>query len=273
VLDHLERLVRASNPPPFNGTLYTADNGWHIGDSNQLVSAANPHELSGHTALLPLHTWHVQAAVRFAPAAPPFAWDPAVLHDCHWTGSKTGYAEVQTKLNANRTKCGTRETDRECVVRLLGGVVAPPGVAFLKQVGRTKVPREDLFNRTACLLAIDGNSFAGILFQGLLSGRAMLRVGGWSTGKRVSSYEWFEPLLVEGVHYIRTDIDHVADAVRTVREMPLAELEAIARRGYNAAKSLFTERSQNCYATLALAELQPRPLPSECAAHFGRHGG
>eukprot|EP00037_Helgoeca_nana_P035546 m.425657 g.425657 ORF g.425657 m.425657 type:complete len:62 (-) comp53675_c0_seq1:301-486(-) len=61
--------------------------------------------------------------------------------------------------------------------------------------------------------------------------------------------------------------------------MPLAELEAIARQGYNAAKSLFTERSQNCYATLALAELQPRPLrQSECAANFvslpvGGHGG
>lgn len=269
VLDALASVVAVANPAPFNATVVTHDNGWHASNSNQIVVAANPYALRNSTALLPLHKWHMLGASLFGPQAKPFKWDPKLPQVCQWGGSHTGHPELQVALNANRTKCGPRETDRECVVRLVGKQSGGK-VAFLERDGHASKPRHDMFNSTACLLAVDGHSFAGILFQGMLEGKVMLRVGGYTEGKRVSAYEWFEPLLVSGIHYLRADIDHLESAMAEVAAMPSSQLGRIARNGYAAAKALFTVPSSTCYSAIALGALTPRLLPNACEEHFRR---
>ena len=62
-------------------------------------------------------------------------------------------------------------------------------------------------------------------------------------------YQWFEPLLVEHVHYLRTDIDGLN---ATLRALPSDEvLRAIGERAQNAARLLFTKNTTDCFALLA----------------------
>jgi hypothetical protein len=92
----------------------------------------------------------------------------------------------------------------------------------------------------------------------------MLRIGGWNNGVRASSYEWFEPLLVDGVHYLRTDIDHLEDARGKLSAMSDHQLHGIAWRGFRAARAIFSEPSRVCYSALRLAALPRKPLPLAC---------
>lgn len=155
VVDNLKDLVLTANPPPFNATIQSGDNGWHVGTSNQLVHSANPSGWEHRTAVLPLHPHHANAAKTIQPASTVFHWQENATRTCRWAGANSGYAIFQNVLNANRTLCATNETDRMCVGRL-----KPDGFAF----GR----RKNIFSASVCLLAIDGNSWSSIFFQGLL---------------------------------------------------------------------------------------------------------
>lgn len=255
IADHFQHIVQTVKPPPFNATISTHDNGWHRGGPN-MVHSANPQCFAEHTTILPLAKENRpslfkpdEGVHKMYNSPAQFTWDEAAAADCGWAGSGgTGYSHIQSVLNVNRTVCKITETDRECVLGM-----KLPGVAG----GR----RKSLFSSSKCLMAIDGNSFASIFRDGLLHGKLVLRVGGYNHGKRVSSYEWFEPLLVEGVHYMRSDIDHLRGSLSSIRAPEShRRIREIAETGFNAARKLFSGTSVLCYSALAMAEIPRTPL-------------
>ena len=122
----------------------------------------------------------------------------------------------------------------------------------------------DVFGH-GCVLAIDGHSYASIFGDALTRGRVVVRVGGFKQapnpelgGSRVSYFQWFEPLLVDGVHYVRATVDTLRDTVHQVHAMRPAEQRRIAKRAHEAAGWLFSLQGRRCYSLLALAHT-PRP--------------
>ena len=109
--------------------------------------------------------------------------------------------------------------------------------------------------RYPCSLALDGHSYASVFAPALLQAQAVVRVGGYNAGaplgqRRASWFQWFEPLLVEGLHYIRTDLDGLT---KTLDRLPdVGSLIAMGLRGQQMARSLFTQLSVDCY-TLFMA--------------------
>ena len=84
----------------------------------------------------------------------------------------------------------------------------------------------------------------------------MLRVGGVRDHEKKlefgSTYAWFEPLLVAGTHYVRTDINGLSRAVDDIASRPDAALRKIASRGASAYRALVSKRGLKCYTTLAV---------------------
>jgi len=109
----------------------------------------------------------------------------------------------------------------------------------------------------SCLLAIDGNNFASVMVDALLQGSLTIRVGGHaaseaSRSRYASEYAWYEPLLVEGTHYFRTDIDKLKDNMVFLRNKSHEELERVVQAGRLASKALFTTKSRDCYSIMAI---------------------
>ena len=84
-------------------------------------------------------------------------------------------------------------------------------------------------------------------------------------------YEWYEHLLSEGIHYLRTDIDYLHERLQSLpgrTEQERAAHEKIARQGSEAARELFQRESILCGALLAIEECasrQPRALEAAAA--------
>ena len=181
---------------------------------------------------------------------------------CYWRGQASGHAVWQTIHHKGRTSCSPKETDRECVVR-----IGPLLNLSLDSKVRHENSGLDLFARDssrppACILALDGFSFPSLLSDSLVQGSLTVRVGGIASTsspvseERFSEATWFEPLLRDGYHYIRTSVDDLSRTMRTrVAGVDPATLRGIAERGQRAARALFTPTSVGCYTLLAAAAL------------------
>ena len=110
---------------------------------------------------------------------------------------------------------------------------------------------------------MDGNTWPSMTKAALLRGRQLLRVGGFSAaGLAVdggggggddggawweSGFEWFEPLLVEGTHYLRTDIAHLEGGLQHMHGLSTGQAERMRA----AASFNFAARSSASVATTA----------------------
>ena len=299
-LQWLQQIAARAKPLPFNVSVFTADTGWCAQPSGlqalTVESGASPEGAVAGSLLLPLEEKHWEQpydAVHKANSQPwqdEFFAEDWIPMTCRWRGSKSGQAHVQHLTTLGRESCMHNQTDRACVVgkRLRG-------VRFTRPVAKGKKNRVveirgqfnimDMFAKPGmrstdeeifeggCVLAIDGNSYASIFGDALTRGLLVVRVGGYqrpashhgharSAASRVSFYQWFEPLLVSGVHYVRTSVDDLERTVARVYEMPSEEQWRIAKRAYKAASFLFSARGRQCYSTLAFSYM---PRPYTCA--------
>eukprot|EP00756_Hemistasia_phaeocysticola_P049554 Hpha_TRINITY_DN24057_c0_g1::TRINITY_DN24057_c0_g1_i1::g.130345::m.130345 len=128
-----------------------------------------------------------------------------------------------------------------------------------------KMPLEELM-RHKLVLAVDGHSYASVLKHVLLGGSLAVRVGGLPSdsnpGDKGSSFEWFEPLLRDRVHYLRVS-PAATDLAETVRWALANDGEAhrIARRGTALMRELQSPVSALCYAYSSLTALSKRQAP------------
>lgn len=173
---------------------------------------------------------------------------------CYWRGSPTGRAPWQSLHHVGRTTCPPSKTDRQCVIDLgsLGGLL---NASFGKDPNIIQHPQSGKFT-PGCTLAMDGYGFAGIFSSSLLQGSLTVRVGGYkhdasSALFRRSEFAWFEPLLVEGRHYFRTDIDDMSTNLQKLFELSSDARAAVAENGLRASRDLFSRQSIDCYVALA----------------------
>lgn len=173
---------------------------------------------------------------------------------CYWRGSPTGRASWQSLHHAGRTTCPPDKTDRQCVLDLgsLGGLL---NTSFGKKPSLVRNPQSGHFT-PGCVLAMDGYGFAGIFSYALSQGSLTVRVGGYKHDIspalfRKSEFAWFEPLLVEGRHYFRTDIDDMQTNIEQIFQLSNDARAVVAENGLRASRDLFSRRSIDCYVTLA----------------------
>ena len=272
----LQEIVRAlpADEVQFVAGIFTSDNGGCaiprvLGGQADVEVGHVLDALSGPTRssaplMVPMHTNQALDYLEDLMAKP--RQQKQKFDRCTWHGSPTGYGDVQAKYDANRTSCEDTESDRECVVRL-AAEWGMGGIDFETS--------DDIFQEP-CLLAIDGNSYSGLFKEGLMQENLMVRVGGYAASaagaeKHSSTYEWYEPLLSEGIHYLRTDIDHLHERLQSLpgrTEQHRFALEKIAHQGSEAARELFQRESILCGALLAIQEYasrQPRALEAAAA--------
>ena len=198
------------------------------------------------------------------------AADARRTEGCVWRGHRGGNATWQALHHGGRASCAPDATDRECVVEWSASGLPGLNASFGKRPNivdsgaGAAVP--------ACILALDGFAYPGITPSALLQGSLALRVGGHrrtpTTGAsdedgatRTSEFVWFEPLLVDGVHYVRSDLDDLPAALARLRALGTRGRRRIAEAGRAAAHALFTPRSVACYARLVIeqfSQAQPR---------------
>ena len=187
VLRRLEALLIAASAPPFSTYVNTRDNAFcHV--AGQLADHVTGHGFSPPAllraqTLLPLHLNQLEWIIMpnaTQPDQQPHVW-PA-FDGCFWRGGNTGWHRVQSEFNANRTTCLQSQTDRQCVVNLMCRKRNCPATAADRQT----------IERSQCMLAVDGNSYATLFSRIMLAGRLAVRVGGWhaATQRRLSSFEW-----------------------------------------------------------------------------------
>ncbi|KAL1528845.1 hypothetical protein AB1Y20_010168 [Prymnesium parvum] len=129
----------------------------------------------------------------------------------------------------------------------------------------------DLF-RHRCVLAVDGRSQERRFARGLLQANLVMRVGGYDEAaplqsRRVSTYEWFEPLLREGVHYLQSDIDKLNASLWRGEDLFVrTDADRIRGRARAAALDLFSPRSIRCYSELAMREFASEQAETIAAA-------
>mmetsp|Transcript_70132 Transcript_70132/g.116493 ORF Transcript_70132/g.116493 Transcript_70132/m.116493 type:complete len:311 (+) Transcript_70132:38-970(+) len=237
VFANLFELLNLTQAPPFRGHLLTSDNSM----CQPLVSRLVEHSRSPlikDTILLPIHNNQMQYVRR---------WTLPVKRTltqktCAWYGGRTGQAYIQSEYNINRTSCPNTLTDRKCIVKM-----KLPNISF---------GTHPQYNQFDCMLAIDGNGFAGSFKNALQSGQLTVRVGGFSNGKRASSYEWFEPFLRPNYHYIQTSVDGLHDTLEHIKLMPMERIQTIATNGQSAFSALVNKTSIRCYVTNTILKVQ-----------------
>ena len=250
VIYNLEYLLAAMRAPAFSATYHTADNSMCSPRDLPLVEHSRSPAIRS-TLLLPIANEQRSVITSFAdsPNVPERRWRTGLSwllarifqsnpppRRCAWFGKQTGYAKVQHKYNLNRTRCNASQTDRQCVVALLDR----PYVRF-----GTDGSAKDY----DCMLSIDGNTYASNFKTSLQGGQLVVRVGGYNstTRRRLSSYEWFEPFLRAGEHYVQTTIDALPETLRRVEAMGVAEMQRIARNGQRAFFALVNSTTIRCY--------------------------
>lgn len=85
-----------------------------------------------------------------------------------------------------------------------------------------------------------------------------MRTGGVEDGKRYSSYEWFEPFLKNGIHYIRTSIDDLNSTISKIQSLREDEIHRISKLGHMAFKALYNKTTLQCYARLTITNQHRR---------------
>lgn len=175
---------------------------------------------------------------------------------CYWRGGPSGHTWWQSFHHEGRTACSRNETDRQCVLGL-GSLEGLLNTSFGKHPNIIQNPRAgQLTDVPGCILAMDGYGFAGIFSFSLLQGSLTVRVGGYKHDAspavfRRGDFAWYEPLLVEGKHYFRTDIDDMRTTIPKLFHLSSDARAAVALNGLRAARDLFSRRSIDCYVTLA----------------------
>lgn len=227
VVRNLERLLLFTNPSPFTGMIMTSDNG--MCSSPKIPIIEHSQSPIKNSILLPLHPNQVWYWAR------NHSSNKVKLNNsnCVWYGSRTGYAHIQSKFNMNRTRCPMFMTDRECVVNM-----------NLQNVRFGTYPS---YFKNDCILAIDGNAYAGSFKTALFHTKLAVRIGGFLKGHRLSSYEWFEPFLRPDVHYIQTTIDSLHETLQRISKMSMQEKQQIASNGHRAFMALINKTSILCY--------------------------
>ena len=194
VLHRMEAVLLAASAPPFSTYVNTRDNAFcHV--AGQLADHVTGHGFSPPAllraqTLLPLHRNQLEWIITpnaTKPNQQPQVW-PA-FDGCFWRGGNTGWHRVQSAFNANRTKCLPSQTDRQCVVNR-----HTPKANLMcrkRKCPATAADRQTI-ERSQCMLAVDGNSYATLFSRIMLAGRLAVRVGGWhaATQRRLSSFEW-----------------------------------------------------------------------------------
>jgi len=239
VVRNLEQLLLFTNTAPsFTGMVMTSDNG--MCDSPKIPIIEHSQSPLKNSILLPLHSNQVWFWAK------NYSTKKEVMlnnSDCVWYGGRTGYAHIQSAFNMNRTRCSKFMTDRECVVNMhLPNIQFGSHLAYLEN---------------DCILAIDGNGYAGSLKTALYHQKLAIRVGGFSGGYRLSSYEWFEPFLQDNIHYIQSSIDALPETLERVAKMSMKAKQQIASNGHKAFMALINKTSISCYVRIAV---QGKPL-------------
>ena len=194
VLRRMEAVLLAASAPPFSTYFNTRDNAFcHV--AGQVADHVTGHGFSPPAllraqTLLPLHLnqleWIIMPNTTKLDQQPQM-W-PA-FDGCLWRGGNTGWHRVQSVFNVNRTTCLQTQTDRQCVVNR-----HKPKASLMcrkRKCPATAADRQTI-ERTQCMLAVDGNSYAALFSRIMLAGRLAVRVGGWdaATQRRLSSFEW-----------------------------------------------------------------------------------
>ena len=180
----------------------------------------------------------------------PGAWQSK---RCVWRGSQNGDPAWQAAHHRGRTRCARDQTDRKCL-ELMGAQSSMLDVSFKWQ--RSLAFGND---RPHCILAVDGWGQSSLLAETLQQGSMALRVGGINVGVQPnkawgSEYAWFEPLLVDRRHYVRSTIDQLESTLREVDALGATRRAAIAAAGRAASRALFTSKSMACYALLKVGD-------------------
>jgi len=232
VVRNLELLLLFTNPAPFTGMIMTSDNG--MCNSPKIPIIEHSRSPLKNSILLPLHPNQVWFWAK------NYSTNKVTLNNsnCVWYGSRTGYANIQSKFNVNRTRCSGFMTDRECVVNM-----NLPNVRF---------GTHPTYLKNDCMLAIDGNAYAGSFKTALFHQKLAVRIGGFSKGHRLSSYEWFEPFLQPDIHYIQTTIDMLHETLQRVAKMSMQKKQQIAMNGHKAFMALINKTSISCYVNLVV---------------------
>ena len=194
VLHSMEAVLLAASAPPFSTYVNTRDNAFcHV--AGQLADHVTGHGFSPPAllraqTLLPLHLNQLEwiiAPNATKPNQQPQVW-PA-FDGCFWRGGNTGWHRVQSAFNANRTKCLPSQTDRQCVVNRH---TPKANLMCRKRKCPATAADQQTIERSQCMLAVDGNSYATLFSRIMLAGRLAVRVGGWhaATQRRLSSFEW-----------------------------------------------------------------------------------
>eukprot|EP00756_Hemistasia_phaeocysticola_P052959 Hpha_TRINITY_DN28292_c0_g1::TRINITY_DN28292_c0_g1_i1::g.116772::m.116772 len=156
-----------------------------------------------------------------------------------WRGQRSGHRDLHHAWGVSGNK-----TMREIVVD--SGAL---NASF------DKIAMKELLSHQA-VVALDGFSFSSIMKPALMSGAAVLRVGGAGglAEKRMSAYEWFEPFLVDGRHYIQVGVDEplsIKAGLGKILDNNTWGAE-LAGRGGATAEVLLSANTTLCYAMLAL---------------------
>eukprot|EP01062_Namystynia_karyoxenos_P040394 TRINITY_DN29462_c0_g1_i1.p1 TRINITY_DN29462_c0_g1~~TRINITY_DN29462_c0_g1_i1.p1 ORF type:complete len:548 (+),score=35.52 TRINITY_DN29462_c0_g1_i1:82-1725(+) len=167
-----------------------------------------------------------------------------------WRGAPTG-----TPLTQHLWGLPPNTTARRQLMRVAERAAQDPGSAGVLDVAFGKLPLKELM-RHRIVLAVDGHSYASVLKHALLAGSLTVRVGGAPDPESRdlgSSFEWFEPLLRPGVHYLRarSDASDLLDKVRWALGND-AEARAVAARGAALMQALQHPLSALCYTRRAL---------------------
>ena len=152
----------------------------------------------------------------------------------------------QRACEKDSSRCKSYETDRQCVVRLRPAMLD------------ARIGKSYRYWQHNCIVALDGNTWASSSKPTLIHEKLWLRVGGFDAAScsRVSYYEWFEPMLKAGVHYIQTTIDGLEGTLEDIEAMDEDKLLQIAQRGHRAFMAIANETSLACYAKLELQRVQ-----------------
>jgi len=235
VIVNLRKLLQFITPTAFEADLFSADNGMCHTSRAVIEHSRSPIELVKNSLLLPIHQnqvayWQqaslkIPRGLRFRRRSP-----------CIWRGSKTGYAQLQHLYNHNRTLCNRWETDRECVLRVIP-----------QELANVRFGSDRSYTSHDCVLCIDGNTWASSFKTALYNGQLAVRVGGVHKHMRLSSYEWFEPYLNHGTHYIQTTIDNLASTLKVLNHTELEVLHQIALNGQKAFIALTNKTSIACH--------------------------
>ena len=194
VLRRMEAVLLAASAPPFSTYFNTRDNAFcHV--AGQVADHVTGHGFSPPAllraqTLLPLHLNQLEWIIM--PNTTKLDQQPQMwpsFDGCLWRGGNTGWHRVQSVFNVNRTTCPPTQTDRQCVVNR-----HKPKASLMcrkRKCPATAADRQTI-ERTQCMLAVDGNSYAALFSRIMLAGRLAVRVGGWdaATQRRLSSFEW-----------------------------------------------------------------------------------